>query len=263
MTLRTEIHEAIDEVTPPAPRLAWEAEALIDARTQQRHAAGLGPRWARPLRGSLGLVAVALLLVILAGVFVGGRYWRDLHAVPQPVHQQSLTDLEKKPVLFVNLEPGAACPASPIVVYPRGGLAIGGGPVYFIDRNPGSTTRWGSWQQLRFVYWATGPGVVLIRGWDLGSNRAVAFAQDPLGPSRITAAGRVVGTDQIVDKPVQVRTEAYFRDPGASPPKIPALYPLETVMVGEPAGASGCVGLQFDGPNFTENFVISWSHTGL
>jgi hypothetical protein len=260
VTLRADIHEVFDEVAPPAPMLAWKAESYVSTQ------ASMPPRrrirgWTRPLRGTLGFVAAALLLVLLAGVFLGGRYWRDLHAVPQPVHTPTLKDLEKRPLLFVNLEPGAECPTSPIKLTP-GGLAVGDGPVYFIDRNPGSESAWGSWQQLRFGYvdQGQGPGIVLMRGWDIGSNHAVAFAQDPLGPSRIIAAGQSLGSDQIVDKKVQRRSEAYFVDPAHSPP---GLYPLVTVMVGVPKGASGCVGLQFDHAHFTENFVISWSHIGL
>jgi hypothetical protein len=262
MNLRAEIHEVLDEVAPDSPGLVARAEAHVNAQARNRSARQVR-RWARPLRGSLGLVAAALLVVLLAGIFFAGRWWRDTHALPQSVIQTTLTNLEHRPLLFPTIAPGAACPTSPIVLYPRGGLAIGDGPVYFIDRNPGSVSSWGSWQQLRFVYWATRGGIALIRGRDLGSNKAIAFAQDPLGASRITAAGANLGADQIVDKKVQRRSEAYFRDPGNSPPQTPALFPLETVFVGLPAGASGCVGLQFDGPDFTQNFVISWSHSGL
>lgn len=142
-------------------------------------------------------------------------------------------------------------------------MAVGDGPVYFIDRNPGSVSGWGSWEQLRFAYLPPRNGIVLVRGWDVGSNKALSFVQDPLGPSRITAAGANLGQDELLDKKVQRRSEAYFVDPAHSANYYTSLFPLETVMVGVPKGASGCVGLQFDGPDFTENVVINWSDPGL
>ena len=261
MSLRSEIHEALDEVTPPSPRLARRAEAFVESQTRVRPRRAAPRRWSRPLRGSLGLIAAALMLVLLAGLVLAGRYWRDLHSTPQPVHTVTLQTLEHRPLYFQTLAPGTACPKTPITLYPDLGLAVGNGPVYFIDRNPASVSSWGSWEQLKFVYAPHSPGPVLIRGWDLQSNVAVAFAQDPLGPSGITASGRVLGTEVVVDKKVQKRSEAYFRDEGRS--MTPHLYPLNTVMVGLPAGASGCVGLQMDGDDFTESFVIGWSDLGL
>jgi hypothetical protein len=40
------------------------------------------------------------------------------------------------------------------------------------------------------------------------------------------------------------------------------LPPLD-VMLGLQRGASGCVGLQIDGPNFTQNLVIPLAGSGL
>ena len=264
MSLRAEIHDAIDEVTPHAPMLRSKTASYVETETHRSSTLKQARTWTRPLRGSLGLIAAVLAIALFAGALLVGRYWHDLNSTPQPVvPPPALKSLEQRPVLWQALQPGAACPTSPIVLYPRNGLAVGNGPVYFIDRNPGSVSAWGSWEQLRFAYLPGSPGIVLIRGWDLGSNKAIAFVQDPLGPSRITAAGANLGQDQILDKKVQRRSEAYFVDPAHSASYYSSLYPLETVMVGVPKGASGCVDLQFDGDDFTENLVISWSDAGL
>ena len=264
MSLRAEIHDAIDEVTPRAPTLRSKTASYVETETRRRSAWIPTRRWIRPLRGSLGLVAAALLLVLIAGAFFAGRYWRDIHTYRQPVvTQPTLKSLEQRPVLWSTLESGAACPTSPIALHSNVGLAVGDGPIYFIDRNPEGDSAWGSWQQLRFIYLPQHPGVVLVRGWDLGSNKAVAFVQDPLGPSRITAAGANLGQDEVLDKKVQRRSEAYFVDPAYAASYYRSIYPLETIVVGLPKGASGCVGLQFDGSDFTENIVISWFRAGL
>lgn len=264
MSLRAEIHDAIDEVTPPAPMLRSKARSYVDEQTRRPSSWKPNRPWLKPLRGSLRLVAAALLLLLFAGALLTGRYWHDLHSTPQPVvPPPALKSLEKRPVLWQTLQPGAACPTSPINLQPGIGLAVGDGPAYFIDRNPAGDSAFGSWQQLRFVYLPRGPGVVLVRGWDLGSNKAIDFVQDPLGLSRITAAGANLGQDQILNKKVVRRSEAYFVDPAHSANYYSSLLPLETIIVGDPNGASGCVGLQFDGPDFTENFVIAWSSSGL
>jgi hypothetical protein len=90
------------------------------------------------------------------------------------------------------------------------------------------------------------------------------FAQNPLGPSSITATGLVVGMDHLLGRTVQMRSEAVFPDYAhASPVAAGGNRGFLTVMIGLPKGASSCVGLQFDGPGFTENVVIQWSGSGL
>jgi hypothetical protein len=144
------------------------------------------------------------------------------------------------------------------------GLVVGDGPVYLVSNDTPILTDWGFWATYKFVYAARVQGLVLIRARDLESNQPVVFAKNPLGPSGITAAGRVLGTDHLLNRTVPMYSEAVLQDPAHTAPvdEHGTLPPL-TVMLGLQKGGSGCIGLQIDGPNFTETLVIRLSGYGI
>jgi hypothetical protein len=265
MSLRSQLHDALDEVTPPAPALESKVENFVLARDRGRGILvrhGRGP-WTRRFRGTLTALAAVLVVVLIGGVFFGGRYWRDLNAPPATVDQSELKGLEARPLSFPTVAPGAQCPVSRIKLQ-QYGLAVGDGPVYYWDSDVQTITQWGRWKALSLGYNVTAPGLVLIRIKDLQTTDAVvAFAQFPLGPSGVIATGSVLGSDQAIDRTLQMRREAIIQDPSHTKRDKQGNLPPLKVMLGVSANASGCVGFQIDGPNFTERFIIDARAMGL
>jgi hypothetical protein len=211
----------------------------------------------------LSIVSATLVVLLVGGLILSGRLWRDLNPRAPGFSESELKSLESRQLHFPTVAPGNRCPLDPIILQ-DGGLAIGFGPVYLVSTDVPAASQWGGWAAFEFVYSATVPGLVLIRARDLQTGKSVAFVQFPLGPSGITATGRMQGIDHLLNRRVSMRSEAVFQDPAHTTPmgtqgKLP---PLD-VMVGVQRGASGCLGLQIDGPNFTQNLVVFLTGSGL
>lgn len=257
MSLRMQIHDAIDEIAPPAPALEQTVTDYVFAG-QKAHCPRHGRWvWTRRLRGLTTLAAAALVVVLVSGLFVAGRIWRDLNAPAPTINQAALKGLESRPLQLPVVPSGAACPVTRAALNEKFGMVIGSGPVYLSDYEIGEKTDWGYWISLTFIYDARSPGLVLVRAMDLQGTGEMAFAQYPLAPTGVTAVGSVMGTDQVVNHRVTLRSEAVFQDAAHTPAigkqgKRPELI----VLAGERVGGSPCVGFQFDGPGFTETFVV-------
>ena len=249
MSLRSQIHNAIDEVAPPAPTLERRVRAflLTDGRDRKRERPQRQPRWVAPL----GLIGAALVLALVAGLFIGGRFWRTQNAPPSTVNQNDLKSLENRPLNYPTVAAGAPCPDTPKTLNSNYGIVIGSGPVYVVNGEVYESGEWGHWTALYFAG-DRQTGLVLIRARDLQSNAEVAFAQYPLGPTGLVAAGRVLGTAHVVNHKVTLRSEA--TGPVPIPKGVP--YPAYIVLFGMQTGSSGCIGFQVDGSGFTENFVL-------
>ena len=217
----------------------------------------------RRLRSIVSIVSAALVVLLIGGLILSGRLWADLNAPAPAFDQSELKSLESREVHFPTVPPGADCPLDPISLQDPG-LAIGIGPVYLVSTDVPAVSDWGGWTAYEFVYFATVPGLVLIRAKDLQTGKQSAFVQFPLGPSAITATGRVLGIDHLLNRRVSMRTEAVFQDPAhtAAMGTHGKLPPLDA-MVGLQRGASGCLGLQIDGPHFSQNLVILLIGSGL
>jgi len=256
MSLRSQIHHAIDDVAPPAPVLERRVMAFVfsDERDRKQLIPRPQPRWVAPL----GLIAAALVLALVAGLFIGGRFWRAQNAPPSTVGQQDLKSLESRPLNFPTVASGAPCPGAPEHLNQHLGMVYGDGPVFIVNIQPYGSSDWGGWVGLHFAYQATKPGLVLIRARDLQSSVEFAFANYPLSPTAITAVGPVLGQAHALDHDLRLRSEAVFHDPWSTPAidKHGDLPPL-IALTGLQHGGSGCIGFQFDGPNFTENFVLA------
>jgi len=263
MSLRSELHDALDEVTPPAPALEGKVTTFVVAHDRRRGIAVLGRArapWTNRFRGTLTMVAAVLVVVLIGAIILGGRYLRDMSAPPATVNQAELKSLEGRPLNFPVVGPGAQCPATPIAVNRDVGMVIGDGPFYWVNGDLVGTSTWGAWFSASFIYPAPRDGLVLIRAKDLSTGQTTSFAQYPLAPSGVTATGSVVGSDHVLDRTLQMRREAIVQDPSHTRPidKKGDLPPL-TAMYGVPKGSSGCVAFQIDGPGFTENFVVDVS----
>jgi hypothetical protein len=255
MSLRSQIHHAIDDVAPPAPTLERRVRAFVlsDDRDRTHLTPRPQPRWVAPL----GLIAAALVLALVAGLFIGGRFWRSQNAPPSTVGQNELKSLESRPLNFPNVGSGVPCPGTPEHLNQYLGMVYGDGPVFIVNIQLYGSSDWGGWAGLHFAYHATKPGLVLIRARDLESSAEFAFANYPLSPTGITAVGPVLGQAHVLDHDLRLRSEAVFHDPWSTAPmdKQGDLPPL-IALGGLQRGGSGCIGLQFDGPTFTENIVL-------
>ena len=256
MSLRTQIRDAVDEVSPPALDLERVVRTYVladngrrrDLRRRSR------PAWGYRFRGVATLVAAMLVVAVIAGLIVGGRIWRDMNATPSSINQAELKSLERKPLHFPTVAPGGQCPASTEHVNQQIGMVIGEGPVFVVDGGSLDTNDWGKFGHLSLFYRSERAGLVLLRAKDVQSNVEVAFAQYPLAPSGITAVGPVLGQVHAMDRDLRLRAEAVFSDSWSTPKQTRS--PQYLVLVAMPKGSSECIGFQLDGPGFSENFVV-------
>ena len=274
MSLRTDIHAALDEVSPPAPLLTGQLDAFIREQDTDRRAWSPRPGWPARLRGATSMVAALLVIVLVAGVVVGGRVWRDWNTYQvQQATKADLAKLEAKPLLpLVTIQPGAECPSGPLVDVPQDTpgsiVAFGRGPFYAEWGKTYAITSWGTWTATYFYIAPRASGPMLIRARDLVTGQRVAFALAPdlvnTPIDRVTFGDGVptgdiiVSQDTVLQRSVQGRSELFLG---------PSLFAAASkkgdflggyVFMGYAKGTSGCVSYQVDGPNFTEVLVIGY-----
>jgi hypothetical protein len=220
------------------------------------------PPWTTRFRASVAIVAAALVLALVGGLFIGGRLWRTVNAPSQSISPAALKSLESRPLQLAALSPGATCPVTPKTLNQNYGMVTGAGPVSVTDVEIFEKSDWGEWVSITFAYDERAPGLVLVRAIDLKGEGQVAFAQYPLAPTGVTAVGPTLGRAQTVGRKLLLRSEAAFQDRSHTP-AIENLgqRPELIVLVGMQWGGSGCVAFQVDGPGvspggFTEKFVI-------
>jgi hypothetical protein len=256
MSLRSQIRDAVDDVSPPALELERRVRTYVLAGNGRRRDLRRRSRsaWVYRFQGAATLLAAMLVVTVIAGLIVGGRIWRDLNATPSSINQSELKSLEGKPLHFPSVAPGGQCPASVEHLDQQIGMVIGDGPVYVVDGGSLDTNDWGTFGHLSLFYEPQRAGLVLMRVKDLQSGVEVAFAQYPLAPTGITAVGPVLGQVHAMNKDLLLRPEAVFRDMWNTPKQ--ARGPQYLVLVAMPKGSSGCIGFQVDGPGFSKNFVV-------
>ena len=255
MTLRGQIQDAVDEVSPPVHDLERRVTAYVLAGKTERKALRIRPRWSRRtyrVRGAAAVIAAALVIALLAGLIVSGRVLRDLNPSPAS-NPTELKILELKPLHLPSVAPGVDCPVD-LMQNTQGENFFGSGPVQAVDGKGLETNDWGTFGRLLLIYNALAPGLVLIRAKDLQKNSEVAFARYPLEPTGITAVGPVLGEVHALNRNLVLRSEAVFRDSLSKPQDTPNLLLLVAVQ----KGSSRCVGFQFDGPGgFSESLVLA------
>lgn len=253
MSLRADIHDALDAELPPAPALENKVAAHLREGGKDRKFVVYRARRTRALRWPLHLVAAALIVALIGGLIAGGKLLRDLNRQSQ-VDQAVLHALESRPMQLPTLLPGAQCP----VTRPDPNGAIGTGPVYLLTNGIQSVSASGAnWWRARLEYESNAPGLVLIRAVDINAidtkgGQPVWFAQPTDVTSAVIAVGPVLEIDRGPGGTVEWHPEAAFYGP------VSGKQPLELMYMLGIAYQRNCVGWQFDGPaGFSEHIVTS------
>lgn len=258
MSLRSQIRDSIDDIATPAPTLERRVKVFVFSNPETRRQLLARPRsrWNTHFRGTMALVAAALVVALIGGLFIAGRIWRNENLPPQTVGANELKSLESRPLNFPVVAPGAACPTTALHLNPQIGMVLGDGPVYLSNGEIYETNDWGFWVALAFAA-DRNPGLVLVRARDLESGAQVVFAKYPLEPTPMIAVGSVLGTSRVANHVVQMRSEAAVPDLSRWPPLTKlGPHPEVVTLMGTQEGSSGCIGLQIDASGFSENLVV-------
>lgn len=268
MSLRNEIRAALDDVTPPAPALEKKVTAYVRAGVGDRVVRVHRPRirWTRQFRGPMSLVAAALLVLLIGGLVLGGRLLRDLNAPPSGINPAEVRKLESKPLqVFPTVRPGDPCPTSPLTDVSAHGpesLLFGEGPAYSTQVGYRFvTTEWGTWVTWSVLVDTTkASGLVLVRATDLQTHEMVVFARHPFGQTDAAGSGiptgSALGSQVVQGVTLQLYPELVV---DLSRPYLgtrPGDWPIYKIFMGYPKAATGCIGFQIDGSNFTELLVV-------
>lgn len=251
MTLRHDIHTAIDEIAPPAPALAGQVVASLApaGKTTRSMTRGRRNLWLTGLGRTGSLAAAILVVLLIATVVVGVRVWRDRNALTVPAtNQGELARLRARPLILPPVI-GGVCPTgvNTVTYFDRSSYDPTAGPINLLGKGLQVATTWGDYFDPTYSVPRELKGLVLIRIRDLNSGKAGVF----VGPY---AAGEVVGRDTIDGKVVEHRAYAVL-DLSHPPADSGTAFGSWDVRQGWPASWSGCWGFQLDGPDFSQVFA--------
>lgn len=255
MSLRSQIHDAIDDVATPAPTLERQVKAFVlaDAATRKDLRSRPRPNWAMRLRGPLALIAAALVVMLIGGLVLGGRLLREGSVSPAPAIDHSvLSKLEARPLqAWPPVLPTGECPVGPFSTSFLGVPAIGEGAVRSVSGPDVYTSTWGTWNSLWFSVDPTASGLFLVRARDLQSRDTVFFAGNLSGVpdasfGRAILAGEAAGTIRVNGQETALRPELVINASAPSDAPKSATAPVWGAYVGDSAVGSGCVVFQID-----------------
>ena len=269
MSLRAQITEAIDEVTPAAPTLERRVRTFVLADTRERKVLRPRPRrspWTYRLRGAGALLAAAMVVLLVAGLIVGGRLLRLTNSPAPAINQSELEKLEKRPLLpLIAMPADGVCPVGPLGTDYIGGPAIGNGEMRSIMGGSAAVYAgdWGMWDATWFLVDPLARGLFLVRGRDMATGQTVYFAGNISGESdanigRAVLAGSVAGRDRVNGQTVPLRPELVANASGPSDFANSAKAPMWGAYVGYRNGGSGCIEFQVDHDGKTETFVRAY-----
>lgn len=270
MSLRAEIRDALDDVIPPDPTLEREVTAYVLADERERRMLTRKVRrspWANRFQGSVALLAAALVVLLIAGLILGGRLLRERSNSPAPaINQAELKKLEARPLVPMTAMPAdGVCPSGPLSTDFFGRPAIGDGTVRsVIGGTPNVYTGdWGTWNATWFLVRPTEKGLFLVRARDLQSGATVFFAGNLSGVRDVNIgsaipAGKVAGQDRVNGQTVPKRPELVIdASTGGDFPKANKA-PAWGAYIGDANGSGGCVFFQVDFDHSTETFVRAY-----
>ncbi|MGA7913228.1 MAG: hypothetical protein WCC30_17000 [Candidatus Dormiibacterota bacterium] len=247
MSLRSEIHAAIDDI---APSMGGLPERAVDTVLAEGPARRGRNRMLFRMRAPLSLVAAIVAIALVAALLVGGRLvqdWNSFHnGTPAGNAPSVLSQLEARRLNLPAVEPGAACPDGPITT----GDYYGAGPAYAeLGLIAKDTTSWGTYGGGVISIDGSVSDLVLVRARDLHTGQLVEFVGQ-------YGSGPVEGKDVVEGKKVDRHPEAAV-DMNHPPSQVLTVGKATWNMTfGLAKGYSGCVGWQVDSPSFSEVFVI-------
>ena len=247
MSLRSDIHSAIEVITPPLGGMPERVvQTVLAEENRRRRKEGMVYRMHAPLTVAAALIVVA---VIGAALFT----WNAVHTVSTSGHvgQTAVQQLEGRNLNLAVLA-GEPCPLTPLKAQAWGGQSgiYGAPPAGVAKAGFSFSNGWGRYWDMFAVTTANLTGPVLLRGRDLQTGQDMIFVGK-------WAYGPVVGTDQW-DGPNVSQHRDLVLDP-SKPPHEDAGPGLAkwSFVAGVARGASGCLGLQLDGADFTETVVLA------
>jgi hypothetical protein len=248
VTLRSEIHAAIDDL---APSLGGMSERVVETVVAEGPARRRRERMLFRLRAPLSLVAAIVAIALVAAVLVGGRLikdWNTFHngALTGSVHQSELSQLEARPMNLPPVSAGEACPATSRTLPYGTGPAYGGGPLASYSS---FKTAWGDYWNDEVLVDSNVKGLVLVRALDLRTNQPVVFVGHYSG-------GPTIGTDTVGGKLTDQHRELVL-DPNHPQLNEGGVQFMWSFVDGLAKGYSACTGWQVDGRGFTETWVSS------
>ncbi len=269
MSLRAQIHDTLDQVTPPAPDLERRVTSFVFAGKTERDVLRLRPRRSPrifQLRGAAVLLAAALVIVLVVGLILGGRFLRDFHNSPVPgIDHSVLRQLEARPLVALPSMPSSGeCPVGPVGDNFIGGSAIGDGTVRSLIGGTPTVyhSDWGTWNALWFAVNPTARGLFLVRARDVQTGKTVFFAGNLSGISdanigRAILTGPPAGHDRVNGQDVPLRPELVINASAPSDFYQSRKAPSWGAYVGYPRSATACTVFQVDhlGFNQPETFV--------
>lgn len=272
MSLRAEIHDALDEAMPSAPDLELRVTGLLidQARGEKDVLRGGGrARWTMPFRGVGTLVAAALVVLLIGGLIVTAHIWLEQRTQPQTINHINMAELkrlESRPLVKLPvIPPGGTCPTSPVTdvsAHSADGFVFGPGPVYLTPiASSSGTADWGTWTPLGLVVETTVSGPILIRARDLKTGETVLFARYPLhavdDPGDGIPAGKAKGSQVLERETEQTYPELVIDTSRRWVGTKTGTWPIYKGYMGYPKAATGCLGFQIDSAHATELVVVS------
>ena len=254
MSLRTDIHNSLDVISPPAGGLVDRVveTAMREARVRQRRR-----RFMLRLRAPITLVAVLVLIAIVAAAVVGGRLisgWYGEHTVSPPhlTVGPTLSELEARPWQHDLVAGEPQCAGTEV----NGTSADNkdSGPVFANPLAGPFVYPWGEYSSGEMVYEEGFSGLAIVRLRDGQKGTTHFFISD-------NARGPVVATVDIGGQQVDGHAEAVF---DLSDPKVKPTNGFKTYKMHEAhlSGFSLCFEWQLDGTYRGQPFVKHWYFYG-
>lgn len=259
--LRTEFHQALDAVAPPAP---WLGARIREDLRKQRHESWMDRVRRKPAqtRWAMAGLTMALVAIVVGVAFLVAQLNTS---VPVPVpggqpspsptpsaiptltaaEQTQLAQLESRALKIPPMPANGKCPDGPHSnISPYQGSSAqtyvwGKGPVY-AEGGPEVRSSQINYFDVTYYTDPTVKGVVLIRGEQLDGRLKLVF----IG---IYAAGPVVGTDNVGGPQAAVHAEAAL--PAANVPAGAGAAPgwgVWKLRQGIDKSYRGCTGIQID-----------------
>ena len=253
MSLRTDIHDAFEVITPPTGGLA---ERVVESADREARARQRRRRFMIRLRAPLPLVAALLIIAIVVAVLVAGRLWQGWtlqHAVSPAggVTGPTLAELEARPWQHALVASIGQCSGSEMngAPYSATNAPILANPIAGPYAFP-----WGEYSSGETIFEQGFSGLFIVRSRDGLKGTPGFFIYD-------NAGGPVVTTVEIAGQKVDGHAEAVFN---LSDPKVKAANGMKTFKMKEAhlAGFSLCFEWQFDGTYQGQPFVWHWYFSG-